>query len=212
MRRVISLLLLLSLPISAVAEGQDNYVLNLIIPTATPTPTPAPSSGGGSGGASGYAYRIPVSSNPPMVLLEVKDLTASSVLLELAIKNEGEMPWEYIYNWGLVRLDKKGNEIEEIKKWTASKYLKEGEKAGIPIEFKDLSAGKYLLNVNVNYGEYTSKAQVTFEIEAQQRLTTRVKNTAREGKYFIIGTASLATLLYFVTRNPIKRTRRPPMH
>lgn len=176
-------------------RATDDYNLNFIIPEETATPTPTHSSSGGGGGSWG----VPVSANPPEVLLKIKDIKPDKSVFELIIKNEGNSAWEYIYTWSLKKINETTGNQTIINSWRASKYLKEGEQSIIPIFFENLNPSKYVLSVEVDYGDYVSKAHTEFEITAQQVQISKAVN--QWGIWLvIIALIGFVTLLYVNSR------------
>lgn len=171
-----AVLLLLNNSVSAT----DSYPINFIIPeeTATPEPTATPQEGGTGGGGSRWTGSaiVPISVNPPEVQLKIQKIEPEKSIFDLIIKNEGTYPWEYIYTWTLKKINETTGNYTTINTWRASKYLKPNNAIKIPISIEDLHLGRYMLSVEVNYGDYVSKAHTEFEITGQQVQAGKIVN------------------------------------
>jgi hypothetical protein len=160
---------LLTILLCNTVTAADDYPVNFIVPEgATPTPTPQQESSNNGGSRWSGSSVVPVSANPPEVLLKIKETKPAKSIFELIIANEGETPWEYIYTWTLNNINETTGNYTKINSWRSSKYLKPDESSSIPIIFGTLPPGKYRLSAEVDYGGYVSKAHTEFEITAQQ--------------------------------------------
>lgn len=188
------------LPISVSAI--DSYSVNFIIPSDT-TVVQQSSSGGGSGGATGIIYE---SISPPMVSVNLKDITSTTAEIGLTIKNEGKIDFEYGYLWNLEKYNETSKGYISVEKRRMSKFLKSGELSDIPITFNNLERGKYNFNVNVEYGtggqnnEYISKASVEFNVGESSNLIQTTPRIIKENigytTVLVVGMIGIVVLRY----------------
>lgn len=174
MRRVISLLLLLSLPISVIA-GSDNYSMNFVIPTDTQNP------GGGGGGGGGITlddiYEIGKRTSPPLV--SVRDMGDGKALI--TVQNEGIESQEYTISWNL-----KNSLGFMMDSFVESKLLKPTEKYEIPLSFELDTGELYSVEVVVQYGLRQSKAATILRIVEKGFQTQLIPIAKQNSEYLIL--------------------------